>query len=946
MKKTGLLVIVAVALLAVLYYFFMTPTQTPDSMTLSSTATIGDYASTYYGELSRPLYPDKSLGIPLLLQVFFSCVLIMGMLLLTMFFPKARHGVMLLTVLTSVRHLLWRGTETLDFSTPVSICITVVLYGAELIAFFAMVIGYFQIWEQKENPSIDISDISDESLPSVDVMICTYNEPVSVLYRSVVGSMSMDYPNMTVYLCDDGNRTEMRDLAYRLGVKYIGREKNTHAKAGNLNNAMKFSTGEFVLVFDADHVPCKNFLKETIGFFLDGEMGFIQTPQHFFTADPFQRNLLATRQINNEQDLFFHVIQPGNDHWGAAFFAGSGAIFRRTAIASAGGFAVETITEDVHTGMRIHGQGWKSLYYNKDLAAGMAQDSFVDVIKQRLRWARGMTQIFCLENPMFAKGLSFAQRICYFTGIWYFFHGLPRLAFLVAPLFFLLFGFKTINSGFIEVLIYYLPSFIATSIGYTIVSRGVRHSFWSEVYETTFCIYLSLTTFLTFLAPKNAKFRVTPKGNLIASVNFNWRIVLPQILITALTLFGIGMAITRGSQTPEYAGGIYANLIWSVYNLILLLGSIYVAQERPQFRQSPRIHRKIRSELKLVDNSVAVGYTTDISESGLSLVFQEPIPVTGNVVVKIMDWELNETSVLAVEVVRSNVDSKNQHHIAFRFVNRTEEQHRQLIKHMFGSSDVWVNDYVYTDTANSFAGLLSTPLRMLSAKETPLKRGAPRFNVSLPCALNVNGQMVQGSSKEVSESGLSLLLNSGDVPQGKQVHELKIQWPSGQITTLSARIIRNQNMAGLSLLSLQFVDVTAMQRIEIVQQIYRPKERLVRSAPSVQRNLSCLMTPLDEAGNLLNPLQGRTQEISELGAIIYLTGEARLGIRQRTWVEWTWEDGQNARFPAVIEHVSQQHGSVVALVYFEGLTLKALDDISLHLHTQGPERAFKTLIGE
>jgi cellulose synthase (UDP-forming) len=944
MRKTGLLILLGLALLTVLYFFFITPTQDPATVALTSSSSVGDYASIYYGELSRPLYPDKSLALPLFMQVLISCGLILAMSVLALFFPRARRWVMVLTVVTSMRHLLWRGVETLDFNSPVSILITVILYGAELIAFFAMLIGYFQVWGQSEHASVTLSEVPTEQLPAVDVMVCTYNEPVSVLYRSLVGCKSMDYPNKQIYLCDDGNRVEMRDLAQLLGVHYISREKNTHAKAGNLNNAMKQSSGEFVLVFDADHVPCKRFLQETIGFFTDNELGFVQTPQHFFTADPFQRNLLAARQINNEQDLFFHVIQPGNDYWGAAFFAGSGALFRREALASAGGFAVETITEDVHTGMRIHGQGWKSLYYNKDLAAGMAQDSFVDVIKQRLRWARGMTQIYCLENPLFAKGLSMAQRICYFTGIWYFFHGLPRLAFLVAPLFFLLFGYKTINSGFVEVLIYYLPSFIATTLGYTIVTRGVRHSFWSEVYETAFCIYLSLTTFLTFVSPKNAKFRVTPKGGLIERVNFNWRIVFPQILIAALTLVGIGMAATRAMYTPDYAGGIYANLVWAVYNLILLLGSIYVAQERPQFRQAPRIHRRIRCELKLIDNSIAIGFTTDLSESGISMVFDEPIPVTGQVLLKIMDWEISETTILSVEMVRSVVDAQNRHHIGFRIVSRTEEQHRQLVTHMFGSSDVWVNDYVYTKTSKSFWDLILTPLRLTSAKEIALKRGAPRFTVSLPCTLKIQDSLIHGSSREISESGLSFVMDNMDVsaPTTNQTLQVIVQWPSGHQSELAARVLRTQG----NTISLQFIEMTPMQRIDLIQQIYRPKERLVRSAPSVQRNLACTLTPLDEEGVLQPGLNGMTQEMSELGAVIYLELNAPLAIRQRIWMEWTWGNGQKVRHPAIIENVSPYQGSLMALVYFEGLTLHALDDFSENLHESGPERTFKTLISD
>jgi cellulose synthase (UDP-forming) len=944
LKKILLVGLLLVAVVVTLFLVGQIPTQDPSIAAFGSESSIADYASTYSGVLSRPLFPNTSLFLPLMAQVAFSCVLIILMVVTSLFFPGARRFVMLLTMLTSIRHLLWRGHETLDFSNPVAIGISLLIYGAEVMAFFAMSVGYFQVWGQSTNKSVSLSRFTPNQLPTVDVMVCTYGEPVSVLYRSLVGCLSMEYPHKKVYLCDDGNRPEMKELAERLGAEYISRPDNEHAKAGNLNNALRYSQGELVLVFDADHVPCKSFLQETVGFFLDERMGFVQTPQHFFTDDPFQRNLLASQQINNEQDLFFHVIQPGNDYWGAAFFAGSGALFRRAALQSVDGFAVETITEDVHTGMRLHGKKWKSLYYNRDLAAGMAQESFADVIKQRLRWARGMTQIYCLENPLLARGLSMAQRICYFTGIWYFFHGLPRLIFMIAPLFFLLFGYKTVNSGFVEVLIYYIPSFLATTLGYTIISRGVRHSFWSEVYETCFCIYLSLTTFLTFLSPRRAKFRVTPKGGLIEKLNFNWRIVFPQVMIAALTVVGIGMAIVRAIYTPEYAGGIYTNLAWSLYNLVLLLGAIYVAQERPQYRLAPRIFRRIRAELKLLDNSIAVGYTTNISESGVALVFDEPVPITGTVLLKLMDWDINETTILSVQATRSIIYEGNRHYVGCQVVNRTEEQHRQLVRHMFGSAETWTQDYVYTPTSKSFLQLMMTPFRLSSsaAEENALKRIAPRFSATLSCVLNIDGEFIVGFSNEVSETGMSVFLKRGVNLELGKVIRLRLQWPSGDISELSAELKRLEDAGGGQVkMGLSFVNMTNEQRVELIRQIYRPKERLIRVAPTVSKFVNCSIIPLDGSP----PVQGMTREISEQGVLVSIREHSKLQINQKVWIQLAWDGQEPEKYPGEIMDLSLYYDSPVALVYFSGLDLKTLDQLSERLHEPEESNAFRALIG-
>lgn len=945
-KKLGIILIILLSAAGVFYLFANPQLLTPEVQTAKGGMTIAELAYSYTGTLSRPLFPEYSLFLPLPVQLVISFGFILVMALIALFIPSARRLVMMVTVLSSVRHLLWRGFETLDISNPLAAVISITIYAAELLAFFAMILGYFQVWGQTDRKSVSIAKYTPQQLPSVDVMVCTYSEPVSVLYRALVGCVNMEYPNKQVYLLDDGNRPEMQELAARVGANYISRTDNTHAKAGNLNNAFDRTNGDLILVFDADHVPCKSFLQEVVGFFMvDSQLGFVQTPQHFFTEDPFQRNLLAGRRINNEQDLFFHVIEPGNDYWGAAFFGGSGAIFRRQAIYEAGGFAVETITEDVHTGMRIHAKGWKSVFYNKDLAAGMAQESFADFIKQRLRWAKGMTQIFMLENPLFKSGLTLAQRICYVSGIWYFFHGLPRLVFMVAPLFFLLFGYKTINAGFVEVLMYYIPSFLCATLGYTIISKRVRHSFWSEVYEAAFCVYITLTTFTTFLSPRRAKFRVTPKGGLSDQINFNWRIVFPQVMIAALTIVGIGMAVIRAMYTPEYAGGIYTNLFWSAYNLILLLGAIYVAQERPQFRLAPRIFRRIRCELKLLDGSIAVGYTTNISESGLAVVFNEPVPVSGTVQIKLMDWEINETTIVTVQAIRSSLNDHNQHYIGFRIVDRKEEQHQKLVQHMFGSADVWENDYVYADTSKSFWDLVTTPFRITGVKEQALRRGAPRFHVTLSCVIHTEeGRDIMGHSDDVSESGISVFLKKNEPVQLGQGVLVQIQWPQGHVSQFPAQVMRLEEAGnGQYRAGLTFATLSREQRIELINQIYRPKEGLIRVAPSVNKLVNCAVR--NQNGQVV---PGVTNEISEMGMIIRLdfnaAQQAHLQPGQPVQIQVQWAADNAKVYPGKLMDIQQQGAALVGLVYFEGLDMRTLDEISLQIHEADNSPAFRTRI--
>jgi cellulose synthase (UDP-forming) len=903
---------------------------------------ITDIASSYYGQLTRPLWPDSSLGLPMAGQTLLSLVLMIVMMLAGFFFPKARSVIMALTILCVVRHLVWRGVYTLNFESFWLGLASVVIYAGELFAFASLVFGYFQIFKPNGKDQGITKLDPDSPLPSVAVMVCTYNEPVSVLYRTLVGCNNIDYPNKSVYLLDDGNRPEMAQLAQHLGVHYISRSNNAHAKAGNLNNALANTESDLVLVFDADHVPCRTFLNEIVGYFQRNQnLSFVQTPQHFFTKDPFQRNLVSDAVVNNEQDFFFHVIQPGNDYWGATFFAGSGAVFRRKALDDVGGFAVDTITEDVHTGLRLHARGWESAYYNKNLAAGLAQDSFADFVKQRLRWSRGMAQILSHDNPMVAKGLNLGQRLCYMAGITYFFNGLYRFVFLIAPLFFLLFGLMTINASFLELFVYYTPSFLCLFWGYSLLTNGYRHVFWAEIYETALCVYMTLSAIGGVVAPKRTKFGVTPKGTISEGLHFNWQLVVPQMLLILMTLVGLGLGIMRSVSTPGYLPGILTNVFWSVYNLLLLVGAIYVAQERPQIRLTPRVNKKIRCELRLLDGTIAVGTTTNLSENGMALAFDEPVPVAGTMALKLLDWDGNETSVFSVQAVRSAIDDDNRHYVGVRVVNRSDEQHQKLVRHMFGSSEIWQDNRQDTSIAGAFWALVATPMRINAAEEVAYRRRTPRFAAALPCLIefpHLEKQAFRAETLEISETGLSLAVASSVTVAVDQPLRVQVQWANGHISDLSTVVKRVQPQGNGQLqVGVNFVNLPKAQRLEVIQQIYGPREGLIRVAPS-----NNLMVPVQVMRQTGETIIGRTQEMSEMGVRLFLEKATTFYQEEVVTVRFKWEDG----------HVSQHEGVLIVpdlageqvttggvgrppvLVYFRNMGLQELDALSLCMHRE------------
>lgn len=277
-----------------------------------------------------------------------------------------------LSLTVSCRYLWWRYTETLNWDDPVSLVCGLLLLLAETYAWVVLVLGYFQtIWPLNRQPVPMPDDMN--SWPTIDLMVPTYNEDLGVVKPTIYAALGIDWPKdkINIYILDDGNRPAFKAFAAEVGVHYIARPTHEHAKAGNINNALKQASGEFVAIFDCDHVPTRSFLQLTVGwFFKDKKLGMIQTPHHFFSPDPFERNLGRFRQTPNEGTLFYGLVQDGNDMWDATFFCGSCAVLRRSALDEVGGIAVETVTEDAHTSLRLHRKGYTSAYIRIPQAAG------------------------------------------------------------------------------------------------------------------------------------------------------------------------------------------------------------------------------------------------------------------------------------------------------------------------------------------------------------------------------------------------------------------------------------------------------------------------------------------------------------------------------------------------------------------------------------------------
>ncbi len=543
----------------------------------------------------------------------------------------ARYRVIVLILISCIatgRYIFWRLTESLGWFDPnleltfLDYLFSAGLLLAEIYAWIVLYLGYFQtVWPLRR----DIRELpeDDEQWPSVDVFIPTYNEPLNVVAPTVLAALDLDWPQdkLNVYLLDDGCREEFAAFADEAGAEYIEREGSEGAKAGNINNALAQTDGDLVAIFDSDHVPTRNFLLDTVGWFLhDNDLGLLQTPHLFYTPDPVERNLQVFHQVPNEGQLFYGLVQDGNDSWNAAFFCGSCAIIRRDALEEVGGVATDTVTEDAHTSLLIQKKGWNSAYLNTPLAAGLATERLSAHIGQRRRWARGMLQIFRKDNPLLARGLTLAQRLSYFNAMLHFLFSLPRIVFLTAPLAYLYFEAYVIQASAVLIAIYALPHIFQAQVANSVMQGRYRHSFWADVYETILSPHLVRPTLTALIAPDKGSFNVTDKGGVVKEDFFDWKSAKFIFLLLVLNLVGLGFAFVRLFWwNPDETGTVLINLAWTVYNSIILGAAISVAWEKRQRREEPRVHRKYDAFVRLPNGKRIRAETRDLALSSLSL---------------------------------------------------------------------------------------------------------------------------------------------------------------------------------------------------------------------------------------------------------------------------------------------------------------------------------------
>lgn len=514
--------------------------------------------------------------------------------------------VAVLAVLASLWYLGWRITNL----TSGALWLGVPLFLCEIYSAMRLWSLAFVTWTIRPTTRPEM-----ELMPSVDVFVPTYNEPEEVLRATLTGCAAIDYPNYRVWVLDDGRRDWVRRLADRYGAGYLNRPSNEHAKAGNINAALRRTDAELILSLDADHVPQPQILRALVGYFADPRMAMVQTPHEFYNRDSIQH---ASRD-HHEQSFFFHVVQPGRDVHGAAFWCGSGALIRRTALEGAGGLSTATITEDFHTSLVLHGAGWKSRFHDEPLVYGIAPHNLEQYILQRYRWSAGnLAALRTPHSPLRRNGLGLRQRLCYLSGTVDQFAALMKaLAILVVA--------GTLVSG--ELPIHAHPSafaerFVPWMAGSLVASKLLGRGWFRLGFAGRFESYgtsANLRALIALVRP-DARFQVTPKDGTDPG-GWGWvrsnveMLALAGLLVAALAWRGAILAgAFPGRTLPPFA--LLVAAVAALYELQRLVRAARTISRHRQLRLSYRTAAGLDATIGTHGPRLRV---TDLSSGGASL---------------------------------------------------------------------------------------------------------------------------------------------------------------------------------------------------------------------------------------------------------------------------------------------------------------------------------------
>lgn len=564
-------------------------------------------------------------------QALAPALLVAGILFCVMPFfrpdhPWARAALLTGCIILSWRYVAWRFEETIP---PLELAVqpiaawlfALIEAGTVLSSTFAFAV-LSRTRERTSEVERHLAWWRPGQAPMVDILIATYNEDRPILERTIVGALASDHPRLRVWVLDDSRRPWLRELTEELGARYLTRPDNRHAKAGNINNALRHlatldEPPDFVAVLDADFVPHADFVGRALALFHDPTVGLVQTPQHFFNPDPIQFNLGISRAYPDEQRFFFDHIQPARDAWSIAFCCGTSSMMRWSGLQSIGGFPTDSVTEDFLVTIKLRDVGLSTVYLNEPLTEGLAPEGLKEYITQRGRWCLGLMQIVRGPlGPFKRNRLRLIDRIGLLDSFLYWATTYPfRVACILAPLVYWFGGIVLVDASVPGVLANFLPYFLAVIVTLNWLSGGLIVPVLNDVSQLLGANEINRAVYQGLFRPHGQAFKVTAKGGDRDRVVVQWPLLRLYAGAFALTVLGMSLGFLSDYAAEGGAGdGLLIILFWSVYNLVILAVAMVVCIELPRTQDTLR---RWVDRVVVVDGSTnSLAWLSDLTLAG------------------------------------------------------------------------------------------------------------------------------------------------------------------------------------------------------------------------------------------------------------------------------------------------------------------------------------------
>jgi cellulose synthase (UDP-forming) len=508
------------------------------------------------------------------------------------------------------RYAEWRFSGTVPWGDVGLAALYMQAIAALEILFIALVVqslAFFALEPSRRPPPGD--RMAALRRASVDVFIATYDEGPEILERSVLAAQRIEWGGpLRVHVLDDTQRDWVRKLCDDAGAHWIARADHGGAKAGNVNHALGLTDGEFILVLDADFIAHPDAVRRLMAPMADARTAVTQARQHFYNADPVARHLGTDGDAGDDQALFFDRILPARDRGGFAFFCGTCALLRRAALQEAGGLPTGSVTEDIVLSVRLRQLGWTTRMVDTRVATGLAPEGLTALFNQRQRWARGAIQMMYLKSGLRGRGLPLRDRLA-FVPVYWLVSPLLRVATLVIPQLFLLFGWlPLVNARSDDLLRYQIPVFVALAGLAAFLFHRRWVPFVSSVWEDVIALRITPRLLVDVVLPfRDAHFNVTPKGRALVEAPGGGRLL--GAVVVALVLVTLAALLVGVIAPPEAGALVPLSLVWAGINLVRLLAALAVL-----WRGAPHALTELAADLDAADGVVllAGGHVTPV----------------------------------------------------------------------------------------------------------------------------------------------------------------------------------------------------------------------------------------------------------------------------------------------------------------------------------------------